>query len=175
MRIFVEDVIAYPQDAVYDTQRNRMAELAQFLPNIDEISVLEREEREGGVRIVNLWKAAASDVPRVIRPFVKPNMLQWHDYAEWEDEGFYCTWRLETGFFTEQVDVRGKTSFVKVGADKCKCIVDGELTVDHKNLPGVPRLVAKKVVGEVERFVVKLLTPNMTSVNRGIERYLAQS
>ena len=151
MRIFVEDVIAYPQDAVYATQRNKMSELAEFLPNIDDIRVLEREDVEGCVRIVNLWKAAASDVPRVIRPFVKPDMLQWHDYAEWNDEGHFCTWRLEIGFFTEQVDVRGKTSFIPVGDSSCKCIVDGELTVDHKNLPGVPRLLAKKLVGEVER------------------------
>ena len=172
MRLFVEDVIAHSQAAVYDTQRNRMPELAAFLPNIDEIQMLEREEREGGVRIVNPWKAAASDIPRVIRPFVKPDMLQWHDYAEWFDEGFYCTWRLKIGFMTEQVDVRGKTSFLDLGDGRSKCVVDGELTVDHTNLPGVPRLLAKKVVGEVERFVVKLLTPNLTSVNRGIERFL---
>jgi hypothetical protein len=45
--------------------------------------------------------------------------------------------------------------------------------VDAKNLPGVPRLLAGKIVGEVEKFVVKMITPNLTSVNRGIESYLA--
>jgi hypothetical protein len=174
MRIFVEDVINFPQQAVYDTQRNEMAKLVAYLPNINKIEVLEREERDGGVRIVNLWRAAATDVPRIIRPFVKPEMLQWHDYAEWFDDDHYCTWRLKTGFFTEQVSVRGKTSFLRLGENKSKCVIDGDLSVDHTRLPGVPRLVAKKVVKEVEKLVIRLMTPNMTSVNRGIERYLAQ-
>ena len=172
MRIFVEDVIAFPQQAVYDTQRNDMSRLAAYLPDIRSIEVLEREEREGGVRIVNRWHAAGTDVPRVIRPFVKPEMLSWRDYAEWFDDEHYCTWRLETGFFTEQVDVHGKTRFVALGEDRCRCIVEGDLSVDHRRLPGIPRLLAKKVVTEVERLVVRLLTPIMTSVNRGIERYL---
>jgi hypothetical protein len=95
----------------------------------------------------------------VIRPFVKPEMMQWKDDARWYDDRFSCDWRLELGFFTEQVDIRGATRFEALGADRCKVVIDGELKVDANNLPGVPRLLAGKIVGEVEKFVVKMITP----------------
>ncbi len=171
MRLFVEDKVAFPRERVYQAQRDDMAQLASYLPNIERIEVLEREEREGGVRILNLWKAAASEVPTVLRAFVKPEMMQWKDHATWDDATFSCAWRLEVGIFTEQVDIQGTTRFEDAGNGTCKVILDGELKVDEKRLP-VPRLIAGKVVGEVERFIVKMLTPNLTSVNRGLESYL---
>lgn len=172
MKLYSEDTVAFPREDVYKAQRDDMVKLAAHLPNIDRIEILEREEIDGGVRLLNLWKAAPGEVPRVIRPFVKPEMMQWKDHARWHDESFSCDWRLELGFFTEQVDIKGTTRFEPMGEGRCKVIIDGTLDVDAKNLPGVPRLVAGKIVGEVEKFVVKMITPNLTSVNRGIESYL---
>jgi hypothetical protein len=173
MKLYTEDTVAFPREDVYQAQRDDMVKLAAYLPNIERIEVLKREEVEGGVKLLNLWKAAAGEVPAVIRPFVKPEMMQWKDDARWYNDRFSCDWRLELGFFTEQVDIRGATRFEALGADRCKVIIDGELKVDANNLPGVPRLLAGKIVGEVEKFVVKMITPNLTSVNRGLERYLA--
>ncbi len=172
MRLFSEDTVTFARADVMRTQRDDMVELAQYLPNIDVITVLEREELEDGVRLVNLWKAAATEIPRVIRPFVKPEMMQWKDHARWYNDTYMCEWRLELGFFTEQVKVSGTTRFEELGADRCKVIIDGNLAVDVKNMPGVPRLLAGKIVSEIEKLVVKQLTPNLTGVNRGLESYL---
>ena len=73
--------------------------------------------------------------------------------------------------FGDHVEIRGRTAYEQINDTTCRCVPRGDLVVG--TLPGVPRLVAGRVVKEVEKFVIKLLTPNLTSVNRGIERYLA--
>jgi len=174
MRLFADDVVNFPKERVYLTQRDAMPNLVAYLPNVEWIKVLEREDLVGGARILNLWKGADSDVPRLLRPFVKPEVMQWKDHAQWSDADHHVDWRLEVGIFTEQVDIRGRTTFTDAGADKCRVLLDGNLIIDQKSLPGVPKLLASKVVGEVEKFIVKLLTPNLTAVNRGIEVYLSK-
>jgi hypothetical protein len=172
MKIYVEDVINYPQQEVYRIQRDEMSNLADHLPNIERIDVLEREELEGGVRIVNLWKAAKTEVPLVARKFIKPEMLSWKDYARWHDETFSCQWKLEMNFFSDQVKVSGKTTFEKLDDGRVRSVIDGELEVEVHKIPGVPKLLARKFRPEVEKFVIKLITPNLKGVNRGIEKYL---
>ena len=175
MKIYVEDVINHSQQEVYRVQRDEMSNLADHLPNIERIDVLEREDVDGGVRIVNLWKAAKTEVPLVARKFIKPEMLSWKDFARWHDESFSCQWRLEMNFFREQVKVSGKTTFLKVDEARAKSVIEGELEVEVHKIPGVPRLLARKFKPEVEKFVIKLITPNLKGVNRGIEKYLDTS
>lgn len=172
MRISVEDVIRYPQQKVYNIQRDEMAELVRYLPNINHIEVLEREEVEGGVRIVNVWHAAETEVPRMARNFIKPSMLSWTDYALWRDETCSCDWRLETNFFREQVKVSGTTTYEKIDDKSVRSVIEGSLEVDVAKIPGVPKLLARKFGPEIEKFVIKLITPNLKGVNRGIEQYL---
>ncbi len=173
MKLFVEDVINFPLEQVYKTQRDHMAELAAYLPNIKNIEVLERkDEGDGKTRLLNLWKAAPSEVPSMLRPFVKPEMLQWKDHALWHDNDHRCEWNLEVGFMPDRVQTSGKTVYSKLDDNRTKVVIEGNLAVDAKGIPGVPRLLAGKIGGEVERFVVKMITPNLKGVNRGIEQYL---
>ncbi len=172
MRLHVEDVIGFPQALVYETQRDEMANLVEYLPNIAKIDVLEREAIEGGVRLVNLWTAAETEVPALVRSFIKPEMLSWKDYARWNDASFSCEWRLEMNFFREQVKTTGRTTYTRIDDRSVRSVIEGVLEVDARNVPGVPRLLAGKIGPEIEKFVVKMITPNLKGVNRGIEQYL---
>jgi hypothetical protein len=172
-KIDIQDRIAYDRDLVYRTFRDHLDQLQPYLPTVKEILV-ESYDREGDhVRIVNIWKAQDGEIPTVAQKFIKPEMLQWTDRAHWRDGDFECDWDMEVGFLAEAISCSGTTRYVDEG-DKTNVHIQGELHVDARKIPGVPRLVAGKVGSVVETFVVKMITPNLREVNRGMEKFLAQ-
>lgn len=172
-KINIKDVVAYDRALTYKTFRDHMVELVPFLPNVASITVESREEPdETTVKVVNLWKAEGEEIPKLAQAFIKPEMLQWHDYASWHEETWSCDWNMEVGFLRDAISCKGTTRYTDRGG-KTEVAIDGELKVDATKIPGVPRIMAGKVGDIVEKFVVKMITPNLTEVNRGVERYLA--
>lgn len=171
--IKIEDEVKYGREEVFTTFRDKLTELIPYLPDVKTIEVKERDEvSEDTLKVVNLWKAEPSEVPRAAQPFIKPEMLQWTDYATWHNDTWSCDWEMEVGFLSEAVTCKGTTLYTENGEGKTKVAITGELTVDARKIPGIPRLVAGKVGGVIESFVVRLITPNLTQVNRGLEEYL---
>ena len=123
------------------------------------------------MKIVNIWKAEDDDIPALATKFIKPEMLQWTDRATWSDDRFLCEWDMEVGFLSEAIKCSGRTEYIEKDGGT-EVYISGDLAVDASKIPGVPRLVAGKVSGVVEKFVVKMITPNMKEVNRGLEKYL---
>jgi hypothetical protein len=166
--------LSFPRDVAFRAYRDELPNLLPYLPNVRSIEVKEREESPGGVatrtRLLNLWRAKA-DIPAVAQALVKPEMLAWDDHALWDEADWTCEWRVVPHFFTERVRCRGKNTFVP-DATGVVLQLRGELDVDVKGVPGVPRLIASTVGAGIEKFVVALLTPNLTSVGQGLERYL---
>lgn len=171
-RLDIRDDIAFPIDRVYPAFRDNLKETAPYLPNIEDI-IVEGYERtdDDTVEVVNLWKASEGEVPKIAQSFIKPDMLQWTDYATWHDGAQYCDWRMEVGFLSEAVSCSGKTSYRAKG-DRTEVHITGDLKVDASKIPGVPRLLAGKLGKAVESFVVKLVTPNLKATNRAMEEYL---
>lgn len=173
-RMSVEDEIAYDRETVFKTFRDDLIELLQYLPDIQDIEVKGREQvDEDTVKIHNLWQASQDEVPTLAKKFIKPEMLKWNDYATWHEDTWVCEWEMEVGFLQDAIECTGETRYIDAGDERTKIVIDGDLKVDAKQIPGVPRLVASKVGNTVENFVVKLIQPNLTDVNRGIEKYLA--
>ena len=77
------------------------------------------------------------------------------------------------GFLQEAISCSGTTYYREAG-DKTEVNITGDLRVDASKIPGVPRLIAGKVGSAIEGFVVKMITPNLTEVNRGAEKFLGQ-
>ncbi|TXD37224.1 hypothetical protein FRC96_04920 [Lujinxingia vulgaris] len=173
-KIHIVDEVAYDRDKVYETFRDHMVELVPYLPDIQKIEVRDRQEIDAStLKVVNFWKANADEVPKLAQKFIKPEMLEWTDYATWHMDSFKVDWVMEVGFLSEAVTCKGTTSYVQKGEGRTEVVIDGELTVDAKKIPGVPRLGAGAIGSAVESFVVRLITPNLTQANRGLERYLA--
>ena len=55
MQIYSESRIAYPREQVYLTYRDRMSEIAAFIPDVREIIVHAREDTDHGVKLHNEW------------------------------------------------------------------------------------------------------------------------
>ena len=50
----------------------------------------------------------------------------------------------------------------------------GDLQINLQKLPGMPSFMAKRLVPEVERFILRLITPNLQRVNASLEEFLKQ-
>lgn len=172
-RIDITDTIAYDRDTVYEVFRDKMGELKPYLPTVKDIIVESYEDDGDTTHIVNTWIAADEDIPSVAQKFIKPEMLQWTDTATWHNDDHSVDWDMEVGFLQEAISCSGTTYYREKG-DKTEVNITGDLRVDASKIPGVPRLIAGKVGSAIESFVVKMITPNLTEVNRGAEKYLAQ-
>ena len=171
MRIHSESVISHPQPAVYRAYRDRLPEIAAYMPDIREIRCEKRDEQDGVVKIHNVW-ISDRDVPRFARAFIKPEMLRWDDHAEWRDDEGRVYWSIQLRVFTDNVTCGGTNSFVAVDDGTTKVVLEGDLDIDLRSIPGVPKLLAGGVKPQLEKFIVSLITPNLEKVNQSLQRFL---
>ena len=170
MEIRSESRIRYPRDRVYRAYRDRLPEIAAFIPDIREIVVRSRQEVPGGIELHNEW-VADREIPSFAQAFLKPEHLRWDDYARWHDAEHYVAWTLKTRAFTDAVKCSGRNTFYEDGGGT-RVLLTGDLTIDLREIPGVPSFLAKRVAPQVEKFIVSLITPNLERVNASIERFL---
>lgn len=171
MQINASSIIRFPIDRVYRAYRDELPQIAAFMPNIKEIRTLSREVHDGGVRLHNEW-AGKGEIPKVAQGIVKPEMVKWDDYADWHDEGRYCHWRIATRFFTDNVSCAGTNRISAEGANATRVTLSGNLEINLKDIPGVPRIFAGSLAPVIEKFIIALITPNLEQVNTALERYL---
>ena len=170
MEIRCSDFIPFPKEVVFRIYRDRLAELADYLPNIRRIDVLSREGSGPEVKIVNIWHATGQ-IPAVAQRFVKPEMLRWTDRARWDEREWRCYWDLEPHFFTRNVRCSG-VNYFEDEAGGMRLTITGRLDVTIKGLKGVPSFLDRAISPQIERFVVSLITPNLRSVNQGLVKFL---
>ncbi len=173
MQIHSESRIAHPLDAVYKAYRDDLPLIARFIPDIKEIVVQSREDTPEGVKLHNLW-VADKELPKMIKGMVKPEMMQWDDYADWNDSEHYVAWNLVIPAFKTQVRCEGRNSFYADGTGT-RVVLTGELHIHLENVPGVPKFMAKKMAPRIEEVIVKLITPNLKRVNDSLGQYLDSS
>ena len=71
-------------------------------------------------------------------------------------------------------DVKGINSFSSISEDKTELKISCEVLIYPEKVPGIPRLLAKKVTPMIEKMIKKLLAPNLTSLGKGINQYYAE-
>ena len=174
MKFTVVDEIPFPLDKVFAAHRDKLPEMVGYMPNIESIEVESRDEDGDIVRLVNIWRAAETDVPSVARPFIKPEMLKWTDRATWDQDEWRCQWNIELGFLPGAITCRGQNTFEEFDGTT-RITMEGELLIDAAKIPGVPRLMAGSVGGVVEKFVVKLVEPNLRETNKVVTQYLEKN
>ncbi|MFW5966842.1 MAG: DUF2505 family protein [Persicimonas sp.] len=171
--INVNDTIDHPRELVFTTFRDDLDDLDEFLPDIKSITTESREERdEDTTHVVRIWKARDEEIPSLAKKFIKPEMLQWTDRATWNEDEWTCEWEIEVGFLSDAITSKGVNHYHDRDGST-EIVIEGTLEVDAKKIPGVPGMLAGRVGKAVENFVVKMITPNLKDVNRGLERYLA--
>lgn len=157
---------------VYEIIRDRLPELVPYMDNVSAISTVERGDGPNGPHLLNRWRADAGQVPGAARKFIKPEMLEWNDHADWNDAEHHVDWRIESAVFTGMYTCQGRNRVVADG-DDVRIVISGEMKVDAKRIPGVPSFLAKKVVPTIENYLIDRMKPNMASLGTGVQRFLA--
>ena len=171
MEIRTDTILTWPRKVVYETYRDRLAELVPYLPNVEKITVASSEREGATLHLLNEWKAKG-DIPRVARSIIKPEMLRWKDFADWHDDEWSVDWRMELAFLNEVVETHGRNRFVEMGDDRARVEIRGVLNIDGSKIPGVPRLLGRKIAPQIEKFVVSLIKPNLVKTADGVQRFL---
>ncbi|MFZ5480055.1 MAG: hypothetical protein ACOZNI_25040 [Myxococcota bacterium] len=171
MQIHASSLIHHPRARVYQAYRDELPKIAPYMPNIKEIVVRRREERPGGVKLHNEW-IGKGEVPKVVQGIIRPDMLRWDDFADWDDAASACAWQIKLRAFTENVKCGGTNRFTEEGPGKTRVTLTGTLDIDLREIPGVPRVLAGTIAPQVEKFVIALITPNLEQVNASLGRYL---
>lgn len=170
MELLAQTHVSFPRELVFTTYRDRLAETVPYLPNVTSVVVESRQEEGERVKLVNLWVGKA-DVPPLARKFVKPSMLTWRDFAEWDKAGWICRWHIETHAFPGLMQCTGTTAFFEAGPSACDLKISADLQL-HLEKAHVPRLLAGTIQPLVERVVVGALKPNLLSTGEGVGRWL---
>ncbi len=173
MRFEAEGYVANAaQQLVYEIIRDKLVQLVPYLDNVSAIEEFTREPRDNGQHVLNRWRADAGQVPAVARKFIKPEMLEWLDHADWDDGEFWVDWRIEPARFQGMYSCSGRNRVV-VDGDNVRIRIQGELTVDPKKIPGVPSFLVKRVLPAIESYLISRMKPNMASLGVGVTRFLA--
>ncbi|MFT5679350.1 MAG: hypothetical protein ACI8RZ_000254 [Myxococcota bacterium] len=169
MQINSESRIQHPRSTVYSAYRDRLPEVVPYIPDIKEIRVESRESTAAGVKLHNLW-IADREIPRMVQNFLKPEMLRWNDYADWNDDKMWCDWTLQIPAFPNNVTCSGRNAFYADG-ETTRVVLTGSLEINPK-FPGIPRLLANRLAPQIEKFIVMLITPNLERVNQSLGDFL---
>jgi nitrogen fixation protein len=170
MEIRSESRIHHPRDVVFAAYRDRLPEIAAYIPDIKEIVVESREQADGIVELHNVW-VSDREIPSFARAILEPEYLRWDDFATWRNAEWACDWSIRTRAFTDAVVCGGRNQFFEDGRGT-RVLLSGDLTIRLKEIPGVPKFLAPRIAPQVEKFIVSLITPNLEAVNRSLQRFL---
>lgn len=175
MEINASSIIRHPRERVYRAYRDELPQIAHYLANVQAVNVLKRQEKSNGVSLHNEW-VGKGEIPKVAQGIIKPEMLRWDDFAEWKNDLWRVDWTIKLRVFTDNVKCTGSNQFIEEGPNQTRVHLTGNLELNLKDIPGVPRLLAGTITPQVEKFVVNLIKPNLEQVNEAIGKYLnAQS
>jgi hypothetical protein len=164
-------VIKHPVGLVYETMRDKLPEIVNFLEDIESVQAKERTElKAGNVRIVNIWQAAPA-LPSFVAQHIKREMLAWTDRAEWDQKAQECRWEIEPHAFKEWVCCIGKTSFEPaIRGEATKITFSGSLELQKSN--GTMKVLSGSTSQLVEVIVQRLIPSNFVKVTKALSHYL---
>jgi hypothetical protein len=172
MKFTISDPVPLPPEEVFTLLRDEMSALVPHMPDTESIEVLSREEEGSEVRLINKWCASSEAVPQALRKVIKPELLSWRDHATWSTETMAGRWRLEALTANKLFSCTGVTS-IKPHAQGSSLEIEVDLEIYPEQLPGVPKLLAKTIRGQVEKFLGQLLGDNMRQLSKSITSYAA--
>ncbi|MBT6326107.1 MAG: hypothetical protein HOJ35_09060 [Bdellovibrionales bacterium] len=174
MHLESNEIINRPLADVYKLVRDDLDKLVPYLPNIEKIEVKKHEEIPNNqIQVINHWYGKA-DVPSLLKKLLNPEFYSWKDNALWKDNEHCVEYELESFLANDLFDVKGINSFSSISEDKTELKISCEVLIYPEKVPGIPRLLAKKVTPMIEKMIKKLLAPNLTSLGKGINQYYAE-
>lgn len=175
MKIFKSVILVkHPKDVVWRAVRDRLPEMVPYLDDVKSITQEYREEQDGSIKLTNIWKADIA-LPAKVQSIINADSLKWADRAEWIDAYDECQWVIEPHFLKDRVLCSGSTRFEPaIGGRGTRITFSGELSIDAKNIPGVPAFMEATVTSTVESLITTVIPKNFRKITDALEILLAQ-
>ena len=84
-----EILLHAPIQKVWTTYRDHLPTLAEVMPTVESITVINRKETIKEVYLENIWKLSAG-IPFAIRKIIPEKLLSYRDQATWKEELWVC-------------------------------------------------------------------------------------
>jgi len=167
-------MVKHPKDVVWQAVRDRLPEMVPYLDDVKSITLEYREQQPGSLKLTNIWQADIA-LPAKVQSIINADSLMWTDRAEWIDANDECQWTIEPHFFKDRVLCSGSTRFEPaIGGRGTRITFAGELTVDAKNVPGVPAFMEGTVTGTIESLITTVIPKNFRKITDALEILLKQ-
>jgi hypothetical protein len=161
--------LRHPPHAVGVAIRDRMAEIAPVLDNVERIETVARVDRsDGSVALVNAWRVNPA-LPPALGQIVTRDQMGWLDHAEWTADLGLCRWRIETNFMSEAIDCAGTTRLEPaMGGRGSRAIFEGRLDIDPAALMAVPLAWRGPASSAVEMLIGTIIPKNFRKTAEAI-------
>lgn len=169
MDFTLTEKLPVPREALFPTLRDRVESLPAHMSNVESIQERSRTTLASGVvEREAVWRGAVRAVPEPLRPMVRADMLVWQEHTRWDRDAWTTTWSIQLPILSGVFTARGEDRFLET-LEGCAVRIRGELTVHPDEVPpvpGVPRPLLRLMAPQIERFVVRLLDPNLREAPR---------
>lgn len=162
-----------PIGTVYRVLRDELYKLAKYLPNVENIELLERKEDKDKIYTVNKWYAK-NILPSSITQFIKFDIVAWLDYGEWNKIEYICDWSYKPYIFQDYISAKGKTLYSTDGAFTVIRFM-GDVYINLDKYPFiivVPQIMRKKISDEFLNFLSSMIETNFYALVKGLEEYI---
>ncbi|RMF18794.1 MAG: hypothetical protein D6761_01795 [Candidatus Dadabacteria bacterium] len=171
----IQDIPAPPERA-WAVFWERFSDMPMHIAEIDAITpVDERWDGEHRTLTVHRWQASPTLIPAMARPFVKPTLICWNGHAEWLHAERTVRFDFRHDRFEGLYNCTG--SFVVdpgEDADASRVTIHGELEIHPERLSGLPRGLARKASGWVERVLLSAVEPALAALPLAVDRFLEE-
>lgn len=173
MLIKQTELIQVNQKKAYSLVKNDLESIATYLPSVDRIEFVGKEKNASGSDILtNHWFAKVS-LPFFLRSFLSKDLLSWKDTASWSDDEFCVNYELESFYGNDLFEAKGRNRFLAESPETTFLELECDVTINAEKIPGIPLSIARKVVPAVEKIIEKMLKPNLSSLGKALNSYIA--
>ena len=175
MEFEYDEVITHPIERAYPVLRDQLPDLGPFLPSVKSVRVLKRqEEGPDKLYLLNDWQGDVSAAPAVARRFISEGMASWKDHARWDNKERIVSWRFEANHFDRLFDCYGENRFFVVDNQSMRINIKGNLEIHPERVPGVPKLLVRKLKPAITRWIIDLVAPNLAEMPKAVQAFLDQ-
>jgi hypothetical protein len=172
MIIAVDTQVPFPRALVYATFRDKLIDIAAYMPNVSSIQLTSRQDGETTINCIYEC-LGGGEIPALIKAFLDDEMLGWTEYDTWNLPELTLDWRIKTHAFTEAVHCAGINRFLE---QEGTTLIEsrGELAINTSKIEGVPSFLANQVASIVTEFLGKKIELNLQQMSEGVCQYLKQ-
>jgi hypothetical protein len=174
MRFASREWLPFSAGRVFAAQRDEVDRIVPYLPDVEQVEQISEARAAGGDLVhVHRWTGSARSLPVLLRPFVRPEFLRWHQTTRWSGGTLVATWSIAVPALGTAIETGGVSRYIEGASSTCTVEIEGDLSF-RPGASGELGHVPASAVPVVERFVVGVVVPMIARTTVAVGRYLRE-